>query len=122
MTLLCRVARKRKEQLAVDYPLWTVRQNIKTEPTVEEEYVVMILNEKEEQKGFEFVEGAATSITEAKARRYADILRRDLYLGITVPKRSSGHLKLLRDLYLNMDLMKGFIGSVYDEEGNVEKA
>jgi hypothetical protein len=122
MTLMCRVAQKRKVQLATDNPLWTVHEKIETEPTVDAEYVVMTLRENGEERGFEFVEGVATSITEAKARRSADILRRGLHLGITVPKQSSNHLRLLRDLFLNMDLEKDFSRFVYDEEGDIERA
>lgn len=120
MTLMCRVAQKRKEQLAIDNPMLTVHQKIETEPTVKEEYVAMTVREGASEMGFEFVEGPVTFFTEEKARRYADILRKGLHLGITVPKKSSNLLKLLRDLFSNMDIEWKPSMFVYDEEGNIE--
>jgi len=119
MMRLCKVAHKRKEQMVNETPLLFVGMKIETDYVLEKEYVVITLKEGGEKRGVEFIENDSTFFTVAKARRYVDILRRGLYLGIVVPERSFDLVLGLKSMLRNQELRNPAF-FVYDEAGNVK--
>jgi len=64
MTLLCRVAQNRKNQIAAENPRCSIMEKIETDETLGTEFVVITLKEGGEDRGFECVESGATFLME----------------------------------------------------------
>jgi hypothetical protein len=118
LTNLCKIAQKRKEEIAREHPEIFAKEKIETDETLGAEYVVITLREGGEIKGFEFVENASTFLIEAKAERYTDILKKRHYLGIVVPGQARDHIMVLRSQFRDKELMNPAF-FVYDEAGNI---
>ncbi len=118
LTSLCKIAQKRKEEIAREYPEIFAREKIETDETLGMEYVVITLTKGGEVKGFEFIENASTFLTEAKAKRYTDILKRGYYLGIVAPAHARDRVLMLRSRFRDKELMNPAF-FVYDEYGNI---
>jgi hypothetical protein len=120
LTSLCEIAQKRKEEIAREYPEVFATEKIETDETLGMEYVVVTLRKGGEVKGFEFIENASTFLTEAKAKRYVDILKRGYYLEIVVPAHTRDRVLVLRSQFRDKELMNP-VFFVYDELGNMNR-
>jgi hypothetical protein len=120
LTSLCKIAQKRKEEIAREHPEVFAREKIETDETLRMEYVVITLRKGGEVKGFEFIENASTFLIEAKAERYTDILKKRHYLGIVVPGQARDHIMVLRSQFRDKELMNPAF-FVYDEYGNINR-
>jgi hypothetical protein len=118
LTLLCELAQKRKEAIAQEHPGIFTREEIETDETLRTEYVVIKLIKDKEVNGFEFIETASTFLTEAKAKRYTDILKRSNYLGIVVPAHKRDRALVLRSQFRDKELMNPAF-FIYDEGGDI---
>lgn len=115
---LCKIAQKRKEEIAREHPEILAREKIETDETLGMEYVVITLRQGGEVKGFEFIENAATFLSEAKAERYTDILKNRYYLGIVAPGQTRDRLLVLRSQLRDKELVNPAF-FVYDDCGNI---
>jgi hypothetical protein len=120
LTDLYKIAQKRKEEIAREHPEVFAIEEIETDETPGVEYVVITLRAGGEVKGFEFVENASTFLTEAKAERYTDILKKRQYLGIVVPGQARDHIMVLRSQFRDKELINPEF-FVYDEAGNINR-
>ncbi|MDD1768895.1 MAG: hypothetical protein LUQ55_02810 [Methanomassiliicoccales archaeon] len=120
LTGLCEIAQKRKEEIAREYPDVFATEKMETDETLGMEYVVVTLRKDGEVKGFEFIENASTFLTESKAERYVDILKRGYYLEIVVPAHTRDHVSVLRSQFRDKELMNP-VFFVYDEHGNINR-
>ena len=120
LTLLRRVAQKCKEGIALEHPGVFAGEKIETDETLAKEYIVLTLMKGGDVKGYEFIETGSTFLTEAKAERYMNILKRGYYLGIVVPGHARDRALVLRSRF-RVKALTNPAFFVYDEYGDISR-